>query len=168
MLELQEEWHISSRCNQKIFESRDRILQQQSKSWAKLSPLSFAKHNRNTTPTPQQRSNTRPVQANHFALPSLDHKSHLKVTLMERRLSIGSASVESQQQRRRLEVHRVGMADEARGSVINYLSNPCFHPHHAFKMAGTIEEMEQRRQLLTDHAIVISDEGPLGVSPWRR
>jgi hypothetical protein len=60
-------------------------------------------------------------------------------------------------------VHRVGMADEARGSVINYLGNPCFHPHHAFKMAGTIEEMEQRRQLLTDHAIVISDEGPLGV-----
>jgi hypothetical protein len=52
---------------------------------------------------------------------------------------------------------------EPRGSAINYPGNPRFHQRVAFKMTATSEEMEQRRQMLSNHAVVITDKGPMRV-----
>jgi hypothetical protein len=56
-----------------------------------------------------------------------------------------------------------GRSRESRGSVVNYPDNPRFRPRVAFKFANTSEEMEQMCIMLTNHALVISDEGLLAV-----
>jgi hypothetical protein len=56
-----------------------------------------------------------------------------------------------------------GRSRELRGSAVNYPGNPRFRPRVAFKFANTSEEMEQMCIMLTNHALVISDEGPLAV-----
>jgi hypothetical protein len=55
------------------------------------------------------------------------------------------------------------MTSLARGSAVNYPGNPRFRPRVVHKMVSASEEMEQRRQMLTLHAIIISDEGQLRV-----
>jgi hypothetical protein len=52
---------------------------------------------------------------------------------------------------------------EIRGNAVNYPGNPRFRLQCAFKMAPTSEEMERRREMLTTHAVVITDEGPMAV-----
>jgi hypothetical protein len=47
------------------------------------------------------------------------------------------------------------LAGGPQGSGVNYPCNPRFHPWVAFKIANTSDEMEQRRILLTNHALVI-------------
>jgi hypothetical protein len=49
------------------------------------------------------------------------------------------------------------------GSAINYPRNPRFRPRMTYKIAETSEEMEQRRAMLDNHAVVIIDEGAMGV-----
>lgn len=49
------------------------------------------------------------------------------------------------------------------GSAVNYPGNPRFRPLHAFKIAYTTDDMEERRQMLSDLALLITEEGPLGV-----
>jgi hypothetical protein len=56
-----------------------------------------------------------------------------------------------------------GRGGEPRGSVVNYPGNPCFRPRFAFKMAETSKDMEQRSVMLTDHVVVITEEGPMEV-----
>jgi hypothetical protein len=51
-----------------------------------------------------------------------------------------------------------------RGNDVNYLGNPRFCPSHAFKLAETSEEMERRKEMLSAHAIIITDDGPLTVN----
>jgi hypothetical protein len=79
---------------------------------------------------------------------------------MERCLSFGSVSAGAPPLR------RVGFQHlkrpELRGSVVNYPSNPCFHPRCAFKVVESLD-MKQDRQCLEAHAIVIIEEGPLSV-----
>jgi hypothetical protein len=53
---------------------------------------------------------------------------------MERRRSLGSAQQAARGHK---------LIQEPRGSVINYPSNPRFHPSVAFKIANTSKEMEQ-------------------------
>jgi hypothetical protein len=48
-------------------------------------------------------------------------------------------------------------------SVVNFPRNPRFWSRMAFKMAHMTKEMEDRKYLLTHHAVVIKDEGSLGV-----
>jgi hypothetical protein len=55
------------------------------------------------------------------------------------------------------------LVGEPRGNAVNYPSNPRFRPPEAFKFVATSEDMEQRRFLLTNHALVITQEGPMGV-----
>jgi hypothetical protein len=49
------------------------------------------------------------------------------------------------------------------GSAINYPENPRFRPTSAFKVTATTEDMHHRSRWLSDHAIVITEEGPMGV-----
>jgi hypothetical protein len=49
------------------------------------------------------------------------------------------------------------------GFVVNYPRNPRFRPRFTFKIVETSEEMGQRGSMLSNHAMVITDEGPLGV-----
>jgi hypothetical protein len=49
------------------------------------------------------------------------------------------------------------------GFVVNYPRNPRFRPRFTFKIVETSEEMGQRGSMLSNHAVVITDEGPLGV-----
>jgi hypothetical protein len=46
---------------------------------------------------------------------------------------------------------------------VNYPGNPRFKPRCTFEVAKTTDEMEQKRQLLTVHAVVVTDEGPMGI-----
>jgi hypothetical protein len=46
---------------------------------------------------------------------------------------------------------------------MNYPGNPRFRPSCVFKVADTTEEMNQRCRLLMDRAIIITEEGPMGV-----
>jgi hypothetical protein len=52
---------------------------------------------------------------------------------------------------------------EPRGSVVNYPGNPRFRPRAAVKVANTTSEMDQKRWMLEDHALVISDVGPMSI-----
>jgi hypothetical protein len=52
---------------------------------------------------------------------------------------------------------------EGRGNAINYPGNPKFRSSCAFKMAPTSEEMENKRTMLSSHAVVITDDGPMAV-----
>jgi hypothetical protein len=73
---------------------------------------------------------------------------------------MGSGSVGAHSRR---ESRRGGFAAEERGSAVNYPENLCFLPRLAFKMKDTSQEMEQKRQILTAHAVVITEEGHVGV-----
>jgi hypothetical protein len=81
---------------------------------------------------------------------------------MERRHSVGSASAGFADFNHR-GVGVRGRAREPRGSAVNYSRNPRFRPRIVFKIDNIFKEMEQRRVLLTNHALVIFDEGPLAV-----
>jgi hypothetical protein len=50
-----------------------------------------------------------------------------------------------------------------RGSVVNFPGNPRFQPRVAFKMAPTSGDMENNKELLTHHALVVREDSPLGV-----
>jgi hypothetical protein len=80
---------------------------------------------------------------------------------MDHRLSFASTSGGSRLQRRRVDIHQPRR--KVRGSTVNYPGNPRFCPRLAFKYVGTSEEMEQRKRLLENHVVVITEEGPLGV-----
>ncbi|GJM84575.1 hypothetical protein PR202_ga00258 [Eleusine coracana subsp. coracana] len=59
---------------------------------------------------------------------------------------------------------RDDMADGRRGNVLHYPGNPRQRPRFTFTMAATSDEMERRRDLLTNRAILVTEEGPLGVA----
>jgi hypothetical protein len=50
-----------------------------------------------------------------------------------------------------------------RGSAINYPGNPRFRSQCAFKSASSSKGMEGHRRMLANHALFISDDGPMGV-----
>jgi hypothetical protein len=52
---------------------------------------------------------------------------------------------------------------DGRGSAINFPSNPRFHPRVAFKMAPTDPDMEERRIMLTNYAVVVKEQGLVGL-----
>jgi hypothetical protein len=56
-----------------------------------------------------------------------------------------------------------GRGGELRGNAINYPGNPHFHPSVVFKIINTAEAMDQRQLLLSNHALVISNIGPMGI-----
>jgi hypothetical protein len=81
---------------------------------------------------------------------------------MERRLSLSNAFAGFHGQRSRLS--RPREAEQTFGSsVINFPGNPRFRPQAAFKMAYTSPEMEDRRVMLTNHAVIVKEEEPLGL-----
>jgi hypothetical protein len=53
--------------------------------------------------------------------------------------------------------------EEPQGNAINYLGNPCFRPRITFKMSDTSQEMQQHREMLANHAVVVADVGPMRV-----
>lgn len=126
--------HISSSCNSSKGSAPHHATQQESRHRRKnQNPLSPA-----ATLPPKPIGQTSPVDMQR---------------VLERRLSIGSASVASQ----RLDLQ------EARGSAINYPGNPRFHPRLAFKFAATTDDMEDRKEMMRNHAVVVTEEGPLGL-----
>jgi hypothetical protein len=54
------------------------------------------------------------------------------------------------------------MADP-RGNVVNYPSNPHFRPRAMVKKDDTSADMEQRCLMLTNRALVVTEERSLGV-----
>jgi hypothetical protein len=44
---------------------------------------------------------------------------------------------------------------------VNYPSNPRFSPRCAHRLTTTSVEMDRRHQLLSDHAVMITDDGPM-------
>lgn len=79
---------------------------------------------------------------------------------MARRLSFGSVASMPQGP---CEVQERLREAEARGSAVNYPGNPRFRPRFSFKLAYTSDDLEAQRQLLTNLAVVITEEGPLRV-----
>jgi hypothetical protein len=85
------------------------------------------------------------------------------VSALERRLSLGSASAGAQRRGGR-PPREIGKEVEFRGgSAINFPGNPRFRPRVAFKMASSTEEMDDRRYLLTNYALIVKEEGSLGL-----
>jgi selenocysteine lyase/cysteine desulfurase len=76
--------------------------------------------------------------------------------VMERRRSLGGDSVGSQS-RKRAQWDDVPLSVQA--SAVNYPGNPRFRLRVAFKLMDHNEEVERRRQLLSDDAVVIVEEG---------
>jgi hypothetical protein len=81
---------------------------------------------------------------------------------MERRFSFGSRSVGSLGC---IDLHQ-SECDLPRGggSAINFPGNLRFWPRVAFKMAATSSEMEDMKKLLSRFALLVKEEGPLGLS----
>jgi hypothetical protein len=52
---------------------------------------------------------------------------------------------------------------DGRGSAINFPGNPRFHPRVAFKMAPTNPDMEERKIMLTNYAVVVKELGSVGL-----
>jgi hypothetical protein len=73
---------------------------------------------------------------------------------------MGNASV-GHQTGRRPDVRPHELAVEVRGNAVNFPGNPRFRPRCAFKLADTSEEMESRKEMLTRHDVVITDDGPM-------
>jgi hypothetical protein len=78
------------------------------------------------------------------------------------RLSLGNGSGRPRSQPRPA-VAPQGRVVEPRGSVVNYPTNPRFRPRVVFRSVETSEEMEQRQGMLSNHALVITEEGPMGI-----
>lgn len=57
-----------------------------------------------------------------------------------------------------------GPHQEGRGMVVDYPGNPRSCPRIVEKIAWTTKEMQQRRDMLTHHALLVTEEGPLGVA----
>jgi hypothetical protein len=53
-----------------------------------------------------------------------------------------------------------------RGSVVNFPCNPHFHPRVAFKIASTSRAMEERSVMLANHALLVKEEGPMGLRSY--
>lgn len=85
---------------------------------------------------------------------------------MERRLSFASASAGSNRHVRRVPRLLVLDADPW-GSAINYLGNPRFRPRCAWKIAATSSDMEDRKSMLTNQAVLLVDEGMVAVQSNR-
>jgi hypothetical protein len=97
---------------------------------------------------------------NNQATPSSNFRSttlhpHPSLAPMDHRASFGTILCSSGRSRE--------PEADGRGSVINFLGNPRFHPRVAFKMASTDPDMEERRIMLTNYAVVVKEEGPLGL-----
>jgi hypothetical protein len=82
---------------------------------------------------------------------------------MERRYSFGITAVGSQENRGRTPRLAEEEMDQWRGHTINFPSNPLFCPRVGFKMAPTSRDMEERKELLTHHTLVVKEKGPLGL-----
>jgi hypothetical protein len=52
---------------------------------------------------------------------------------------------------------------EPRGSAVNYPGNPSFRPRIAANIMDTTEKMDHRKLLLCNCAVVITEDGPMGV-----
>jgi hypothetical protein len=57
---------------------------------------------------------------------------------------------------------------QGRGRVMDFPGNPRKRPRFATRMAWAPDEVQHRREMLFHHALLISDEGPLGVASRRR
>lgn len=89
---------------------------------------------------------------------------------MERRLSLGSASrPQRESMRESLRATQRDQEQEGRqwGSAVNFPVNPRFRPRLAWKIAETTKEMEDRKDLLVNNALLILDEGLVGAQSPR-
>jgi hypothetical protein len=50
-----------------------------------------------------------------------------------------------------------------RGNAVNYPSNPRFQPRSDFKKSEITQDMDDRCRILNNRAVVITEEGPMGV-----
>jgi hypothetical protein len=76
-------------------------------------------------------------------------------SVMARHISVGNASTHRDRE--------IQPEMEARGSAFNFPGNPRFRPRVAFKTALTSADMEERKRLLTNYALLVKEEGPLGL-----
>jgi hypothetical protein len=84
---------------------------------------------------------------------------------MARRLSLGSSSAGSR--RWYSGANQDCLRAEAvhdRPRVADFPDNPRRHPQIVEKLAWASDEVQQRRELLTHHALLVTEEGPLGVA----
>jgi hypothetical protein len=80
---------------------------------------------------------------------------------MERRRSLDNGPIGRLLRRRSPNDHCNVPGIGVRGSVVNYLSNPRFRSRCAHGLTTTSVEMDHWHQLLSDHAVMISDDGPM-------
>jgi hypothetical protein len=83
---------------------------------------------------------------------------------MARRLSLGSSSNPSRRWPER-EGPVQDPRDEYRQSrVVDFLGNPCQRPRAVEKFAWASDELQQRRELLSHHALLATEEGPMAAA----
>jgi hypothetical protein len=80
---------------------------------------------------------------------------------MERRRSLGNARM-GQVPHVQRPAGQLGGREKPRRSAVNFPGNLRFHPIVAFKSSSTSEEMELRKEMLAEHAVII-EEGSLSV-----
>jgi hypothetical protein len=79
---------------------------------------------------------------------------------IERRLSLGSSSAAVCLLRRADEPIQERLQG-VWGSAVNYPRDPQFRPRFVFKAAASSPDMDLSKKFLADHAILVSDVGPL-------
>jgi hypothetical protein len=84
---------------------------------------------------------------------------------MDMRLSLGSSSASSQRSHPDPEEGHGPVARERRGGhIVDFPDNPRQRLRVTVKMAWAPEEVQQKREMLTQHALLITEEDPLGVA----
>jgi hypothetical protein len=71
---------------------------------------------------------------------------------MDRRCSFGNASAGDGRPR------SVAFLE---GNVVNFPGNPRFRPRVAFKMKATTSDMEDKKELLANHAVLVKEQALL-------
>jgi hypothetical protein len=82
---------------------------------------------------------------------------------MDRHHSFGNAPAGSLSRRGRTPQPRDVELERRMESAINFPGNPRFWPRVAFRMVPTTRDMEDRKEMLMNHALVVKEEGPLGL-----
>jgi hypothetical protein len=62
-----------------------------------------------------------------------------------------------------MERHHEYSGTIARGREVNYPGNPQFRPHIAHKLLDTTDDMNQRKEMMINHVVVVIDDGLMGV-----
>jgi hypothetical protein len=150
--------HIAARYNRKVAGEGRRPDNISMRFYSYASPPHSKKQSHNIKLSFLECASPLPTLPNHSGVPRLPPRVHGE---MERRRSLDNGPAGQFLCRRSPDDHRNIPCIDIRGSVVNYSGNPRFSPRCAHRLTTTSIEMDHRHQLLSDHAVMITDDGPM-------